>query len=232
MVRTAIIQKTPVLTITIMISLILCASGVGHGSPSGSAAYAQQNTTAVLQELRSAEKQNQVELANIKNLTTSDLAASKDISSSSARFATQAAYTALSVFFLGLALVIFGLGLTSKATGRISKYFTLMVWSLTLPVLFLIATFQVGILTNIPLKISNSDQPFFLLSILMYIPTGIVLFLLVAQRKMKPAQTLALQPERPKDSISQLESISRLRQTGLITEDDYQKLKEKVIANL
>ena len=61
---------------------------------------------------------------------------------------TQGAYTALSVFFLGIGLVVFGLRLTTRTSPQIGRYFTIMVWALTVPVIILIGLFQDGAITG------------------------------------------------------------------------------------
>jgi hypothetical protein len=60
---------------------------------------------------------------------------------------TQASFTALGVFLLGLSLVIYALRLTLKATERrISRYFKAMIWALVAPVIAIIAVYQIGAL--------------------------------------------------------------------------------------
>ncbi|MGB8165771.1 MAG: hypothetical protein WCF14_12265, partial [Nitrososphaeraceae archaeon] len=65
------------------------------------------------------------------------------------------------------------------------KYFNLMVWALTIPVLVLIVVYQIGIVTNNPIKFYASGEPYILISSLMYIPLGIVLFMLISHSRMK-----------------------------------------------
>jgi hypothetical protein len=100
-----------------------------------------------------------------ENSTAREIAILNEINLTSTKLATQGAYTALSVFFLGVALVIFGLRLTTKGITHLGKYFTLMVWALTIPVMILISVFQVGIVTNSAVKFHETEEPFFILDV-------------------------------------------------------------------
>ncbi|MFL6455890.1 MAG: hypothetical protein ACJ71G_02845 [Nitrososphaeraceae archaeon] len=123
-------------------------------------------------------------ISEIKNLTSLQMKMLNQFATSANRASTQGAFVALSVFFLGIALVLFGLRLTARAAKSIGNYFNLMMWALTLPVLSLVAVYQVGILTGNPIAIYKQDEPFFFISLLLLIPIGIVLFLLVFQKKI------------------------------------------------
>ena len=102
----------------------------------------QQRDIASINNMTSAE----VELT--KNVESLQLEELKDINTVSTKLATQGAYTALSVFFLGIGLVVFGLRLTSKVAPRIGRSMTIMVWALTIPVIILIGLFQYGEITG------------------------------------------------------------------------------------
>ena len=71
-----------------------------------------------------------------------------------------------------------GLRMTSRVQ-NFGKYFTLMVWALTIPVFVIIVVYQIGILTNNPIMFYASGEPYILISSLMYIPLGIILFMLI-----------------------------------------------------
>ena len=73
---------------------------------------------------------------------------------------------------------------SGRAAKLLGNYFNLMMWALTLPVLALVAVYQVGILTGNPIAIYKQDEPFFFISFLLLIPIGIVLFLLVFQKRI------------------------------------------------
>ena len=93
----------------------------------------------------------------------------------------RAAFTALSVFFLGIALVLFGLRLTTRGAKAVGRYFNLMMWALTLPVVIMVAVYQIGVVTGIPIAIYSQDEPYFFISALLLVPIAIVLFLLAVK---------------------------------------------------
>jgi hypothetical protein len=167
-----------------------------------------------------------------ENSTAREIAILNEINLTSTKLATQGAYTALSVFFLGVALVIFGLRLTTKGITHMGKYFTLMVWALTIPVMILISVFQVGIVTNSAVKFHETEEPFFILSFLMYIPMGIILFLLIQQKKIIGSQAAILTDETERNLIQELEKIFTMKEKGMISNEEFQKLKTELLAKL
>ena len=183
----------------------------------GAKAYAQEinnnnNSTRILEDLRTIMRDQQREL--------------KDINTVSTKLATQGAYTALSVFFLGIGLVVFGLRLTSKVAPRIGRSMTIMVWALTIPVIILIGLFQYGVLTGTSL-ISAGEEPFSLLSFLLYIPIAIVIFLLLEEKGIKQEQSAHIS-----GPILEMEKLVGLKERGMITEEEFQKLKAELMAKL
>ena len=104
------------------------------------------------------------------------------MATSLSKSSTQGAYTALSVFFLGISLVVFGLRMTMKGVQNFGRYFNLMILALTIPVLVLVAIYQIGIATDNRIMFYASDEPYLVISFLLYIPIGIVLFLLVSPK--------------------------------------------------
>ena len=167
-----------------------------------------------------------------ENSTAREIAILNEINLTSTKLATQGAYTALSVFFLGVALVIFGLRLTTKGITHMGKYFTLMVWALTIPVMILVSVFQVGIVTNSVIKFHETDEPFFILSLLMYIPIGIILFLLIQQKKIIRSQAARLTDQTERNLIQELEKIFTMKEKGMISNEEFQKLKTELLAKL
>ena len=167
-----------------------------------------------------------------ENSTAREIAILNEINLTSTKLATQGAYTALSVFFLGVALVIFGLRLTTKGIIHLGKYFTLMVWALTIPVMILISVFQVGIVTNSAVKFHETEEPFFILSFLMYIPIGIILFLLIEQKKIIRSQAARLTDQTERNLIQELEKIFTMKEKGMISNEEFQKLKTELLAKL
>src|SRR5215208_3824158 len=150
---------------------------------------------------------------------------SNNINTVSTKLATQGAYTALSVFFLGIGLVVFGLRLTSKVAPRIGRSMTIMVWALTIPVIILVGLYQYGVITGTSL-ISAGEEPFFLLSFLLYIPIAIVIFLLLEEKGIKQEQSAHIS-----GPILEMEKLVMIKERGMITEE-FQKLKAELMAKL
>ena len=207
-------------------------------------AYAQvdnnsndSNTLIIFEDMRAIMRDQQRDIASINNMTSAQveliknmeslqLEELKDINTVSTKLATQGAYTALSVFFLGIGLVVFGLRLTSKVAPRIGRSMTIMVWALTIPVIILIGLFQYGVLTGTSI-ISTSEEPYSLLSFLLYIPIAIVIFLLVEQKGIVQDQSAHIS-----GPILEMEKLVGLKERGMITEEEFQKLKAELIAKL
>ena len=210
----------------------------------GAKAYAQvdnnsndSNTLIILEDMRAIMRDQQRDIASINNMTSAQveliknmeslqLEELKDINTVSTKLATQGAYTALSVFFLGIGLVVFGLRLTSKVAPRIGRSMTIMVWALTIPVIILIGLFQYGVLTGTSL-ISAGEEPFSLLSFLLYIPIAIVIFLLLEEKGIKQEQSAHIS-----GPILEMEKLVGLKERGMITEEEFQKLKAELMAKL
>jgi hypothetical protein len=122
----------------------------------------------------------------------------------------------------------------------------------------LIGLFQYGAITgNNLLGVFRSD-PFLLLSFLMYIPIAIVVFLLLAQKKImhvhevqaahaakvtqeaqaaqaraQEAQAAAQESSQvKKDPYQDLERLVSLKQQGLISEEEFQKLKTRLLSGV
>ncbi len=129
-------------------------------------------------------------------------------------------------FFLGISLVIFGLRLTSKVAPRIGKSMTIMVWALTLPVIILIGLFQYGVITG-NVIFTVTEEPYYLLSFLLYIPIAIVVFLLVVQKGIVQEQGAHI--SKP---ILEMEKLVGLKERGLITQDEFEKLKTELLTKL
>lgn len=199
------------------------------GSPFLGESYAQQDQGSLVDDVRALE-QNRVDLAELKNMTMTEMAILSDISLTSTKLATQGAYTAMSVFFLGISLVIFGLQLTSRGLRGMSTFFTLMIWALTLPVVILIALYQFGVLMGITGLLAESDEPFFILSFFLYIPIGIVIFLLFAQKRIIHRKASKEYEQEANDAISRLDKIAKLKEKGLLSESEFDSLKSDLIS--
>ena len=151
----------------------------------GADARGQENSTAAQTEIQSLQSNQTPDIEVIKNITSAQNKVFEKMATSLSKSSTQGAFTALSVFFLGIALVVLGLRMTTRGLQNFGRYFNLMVWALTLPVLALIAIYQLGIATGSPIMIYASDEPYLVISFLMYIPLGIVLFMLLTYGRMK-----------------------------------------------
>ena len=215
--------------------------------------YAQEtnnNSTLILEDMRTIMRDQQRDIASIRNTSSADVEALTNMGTNLAKLTTQGAYTALSVFFLGIGLVVFGLRLTTRTSPQIGRYFTIMVWALTIPVIILVGLFQYGLITgNSPLAFLRIEEPYSLLSFLMYVPIGIVVFMLLAQRKIMHAQAQAAQAAQAhaaqaaqaqakesnqgkNDVFQEFERLGSLKQQGLITEEEFQKLKTRLLSGV
>jgi hypothetical protein len=120
---------------------------------------------------------------------------------------------------------------------------------LTLPVCILVGLFQYGLITgNSPFTFLRIEEPYSLLSFLMYVPIGIVVFMLLAQHRIMHAQAQAAQAalaqaaqaqtqakesnQGKKDEFQELERLANLKQQGLITEEEFQKLKMRLFSGI
>ena len=150
----------------------------------GADVHGQENTSASPSEIQTMPTNQSSDIEIIKNITSTQNKVFEKMAVSITKSSTQGAITAMSVFFLGIALVVLGLRMTSRVQ-NFGKYFSLMVWALTIPVLVIIVIYQIGILTNNPIMFYTTDEPYILISSLMYIPLGIVLFMLISHSRMK-----------------------------------------------
>jgi hypothetical protein len=159
-----------------MIVITLCVATFFFAPNFGAKAYAQENNTLILEDIRAILRDEQRDISSIRNISSAELEASIQMELATSKLEAQGAYTALSVFLLGSGLVIFGLRLTIKSSRYVGKFFTLMVWALTLPVCILIGLYQYGIITgnNLLASFVRNEEPFYLLSFLLYVPIGIV----------------------------------------------------------
>src|SRR5215213_9498658 len=107
--------------ITIIMAIILCATTFFFGPNFGAKAYAQEinndNSTLLLEDMHSIIRDQQRDIASISNSSSTEvelmenmisrqLEILNDINITSTKLASQGAYSSLSVFFLGIGLVI------------------------------------------------------------------------------------------------------------------------------
>ena len=237
---------SPLVTRMMMIIITLCAATFSFSfffAPNfGAKAYAQvenndNNSTLMLEDMRSIMRDQQrdissinnktsVEVELIRNMISKQLEVLNDINVTSTKLASQGAYSALSVFFLGISLVIFGLRLTSKVAPRIGRSMTIMVWALTAPVIIVVGLFQYGEVTGNTI-FTVTEEPYYLVSFLLYIPIGIVVFLLLEQKGIVQEQGAHI--SRP---ILEMEKLVTLKERGMISEEEFQKLKTELLTKL
>jgi hypothetical protein len=230
--------------IGMMIVITTCAmTFLFLASSFGAKAYAQENninnndTALILEDMRTIMRDQQRDMSSINNMTSTEvelmenmisrqLEILNDINITSTKLASQGAYSSLSVFFLGIGLVIFGLRLTSKVAPRIGRSMTIMVWALTVPVIILVGLFQYGEITGDPI-FTVTEEPYYLITFLLYIPIGIILFLLLEQKGIVEQQGAHI--SRP---ILEMEKLVGLKERGMISEEEFQKLKTELLTKL
>lgn len=98
--------------------------GVAHG---------QENSTIDLREIQTMLNNQTHDLGVIKNITSAQNKVLEKVTTTLSKSATQGAYTALSVFFLGISLVVLGLKMSFKGLQNFGRYFNLMVWASRYP---------------------------------------------------------------------------------------------------
>src|SRR5918995_291850 len=198
--------SSPILVKMMIIIIIVAYAVTSFFEPNiGAKAYAQVGTnsndssTLIFEDMRAIMRDQQRDIASINNMTSAQveliknmeslqLEELKDINTVSTKLATQGAYTALTVFFLGIGLVVFGLRLTSKVAPRIGRSMTIMVWALTIPVIILLLMERKGIVQDQSAHISGP--------------------------------------------ILEMEKLVGLKERGMITEEEFQKLKAELLARL
>ena len=121
----------------------------------------------------------------IKNSMSEQIQVIRNMMQVFERTSTQASFAALCVFLLGSTLLLYGLKLTMKATSKItSMYFKAMMLALLTPVIIIIAIYQFAIVTGITFEFTKAAEPFFFISLILWIPIGIVIFLLVVEKRL------------------------------------------------
>lgn len=118
----------------VIIIVLICAGIFFVTLVLGADTYGQENSTAAPSDNQTLPSNQTSELALIQNITSTQNKVFQKMAESITKSSTQGAITAMSVFFLGIALVVLGLRMTSRAPQNFGKYFNLMVWALTIPV--------------------------------------------------------------------------------------------------
>jgi hypothetical protein len=142
------------------------------------------NSTEQIVQLRSLISKQSDDMKAIRNSTSAEVQLLKSIAQGAAKTSTQVMGTTLSVFLLGVTLILYGLRLTLRAPKQTGRYFKAMMWALITPVIALIAVYQIGTILGTPIEIYKADEPFFFISVLLLIPVAIIIFLLIAERRL------------------------------------------------
>jgi hypothetical protein len=96
--------SSPVMGKRIIVMTPLCAAALLFAPNFGSKAYAQENNnnnnnTLILEDMRAILRDQQRDISSVRNTSSAQVEALTQMGMSSAKLATQGAYTALSVFF-------------------------------------------------------------------------------------------------------------------------------------
>jgi hypothetical protein len=142
------------------------------------------SSTDQIIRLQSLKSNQSDDIKAIRNSTSAQVEVLKSIAQGFQIASAQIMFTTLAVFLLGVTLIIYGLRLTLRAPKQTSRYFKAMMCALLSPVIVIVLAYQLGITFGAPLEIYNIAEPLLIISLLLWIPTGIIIFLLVADRKL------------------------------------------------
>jgi hypothetical protein len=142
------------------------------------------NSTDQMVRLQSLMSNQSDDSKAIRDSTAAQLQVLKNIAQGFAISSAQIMFATLAVFLLGVTLIIYGLRLTLRAPKQTSRYFKAMMCALLSPVIIVIMAYQLGIAFGAPLEIYKIVEPLLLISLLLWIPTGIIVILLIADRKL------------------------------------------------
>jgi hypothetical protein len=148
------------------------------------AALPISNSTDQMVRLQSVISNHSDDIKAIRNSTSAQVQVLKSIAQGFAISSAQIMFATLAVFLLGVTLVIYGLRLTLRGAKQTSRYFKVIMGALLSPVIVIIMAYQLGIAFRAPLEIYKIAPPLLIISLLLWIPTGVILFLLVADRKL------------------------------------------------
>jgi amino acid transporter len=160
-----------------------------------------QNLTNSLQRVEDLMLKDLEDMKNLRNLTLTEIQSLNALLEGVSKSSTQAVFIAVLVFFIGVALMVFGLRLTLKSAGELGKIFSIMMWALIIPVILILFLYQVSIFSGNRGFIARSEEPFIIVTLILWIPTTLVLFLLLGLGKLfrsKQQQQLQKQEDRQK----------------------------------
>ena len=148
------------------------------------AAVPISNSTDQTVQLNSVISNDSDDIKAIRHSTAAEVQVLKSMTEAFAQQSAQIMYTTLGVFLLGVTLIIYGLRLTLRAPKQTSRYFKAMMCALLSPVIIIVLVYQLGIAFGSPLEIYKILPPLLLITLLLWIPIGIIVFLLVADNKL------------------------------------------------
>jgi hypothetical protein len=154
---------------------------VSNGDRTLEAALPQNNS---INRLQNAISNQSDDIKSIRNSTAAEVQVLKNIAQGFQITSSQIMFTTLTVFLLGVTLIIYGLRLTLRAPRQTSRYFKAMMCALISPVIVIITAYQLGIAFQAPLEIYKIAPTLLIISLLLWIPTGVIIFLLVADNKL------------------------------------------------
>jgi hypothetical protein len=142
------------------------------------------NSTDQMVRLQSVISNHSDDIKAIRNSTSAQVDVLKSIAQGFAISTAQFMFTTFAVFLLGVTLIIYGLRLTLRAPKQTSRYFKAMMCALLSPVIVIVMAYQLGIAFGAPLEVYKIVPPLLLITLLLWIPTGVIIFLVVADRKL------------------------------------------------
>jgi len=148
------------------------------------AAVPLSNSTDQTVRLNSVISNHSDDIKAIRHSTAAEVQVLKSMTEAFAQQSAQIMYTTLGVFLLGVTLIIYGLRLTLRAPKQTSRYFKAMMCALLSPVIVIVLVYQLGIAFGSPLEIYKILPPLLLITLLLWIPIGVIVFLLVADNKL------------------------------------------------
>lgn len=172
-----------------LLMFIICALGYSTNIDRSTAISVQDDQVSTTSNFTTQMQKNLTsnqssDIKDIRKLTSEEVQLLKSMGQEFSKTSTQSQFAALSIFLLGISLLLYGLKLTLKATDKqTGRYFRAMIWALIAPVIVLIAIYQIGLVGG-PILFYKVDEPFFFISLLLLIPAAIIIFLLIAERRV------------------------------------------------
>jgi hypothetical protein len=168
----------------VTVNVILLCYVTNNDRTIGALKAALPNSTDQMVRLQGVTSNHSDDIKAIRNSTSAQVQVLKSIAQGFAISSAQIMFATLAVFLLGVTLVIYGLRLTLRGPKQTSRYFKAMMCALLSPVIIIIMAYQLGIAFRAPLEIYKIAPPLLIISLLLWIPTGVIIFLLVADNKL------------------------------------------------